>query len=58
MAEALIDRARRLGAARLELVSQTALPRAVPLYRNLGFREIPMGEQVYQRANIKMELRL
>jgi GNAT superfamily N-acetyltransferase len=58
MAEALIGRARKLGAVRLELLSQTALPRAVPLYRNLGFREIPMGEQVYLRANIRMELRL
>ena len=56
VAEALIARARELGSVRLELVSQTALPRAVPLYRNLGFREIPMGEQVYERANIRMEL--
>lgn len=58
LAERLIARARELGATRLELFSQTALPRAVPLYRNLGFREIPMGEQVYERANIRMELRL
>ena len=58
LAERLIARARELGATRLELLSQTALPRAVPLYRNLGFREIPMGGQVYERANIRMELGL
>ncbi|MGH7586695.1 MAG: GNAT family N-acetyltransferase [Gemmatimonadales bacterium] len=58
LAERLIARGRELGATRIELLSQTALPRAVPLYRKLGFREIPMGEQVYERANIRMELRL
>jgi ribosomal protein S18 acetylase RimI-like enzyme len=55
---ALIELARRMGARRIELVSQTTLAPAIALYRSLGFREIPLGEVAYRRANIRMELTL
>ena len=50
--------ARRMGAHRVELVSQTTLVPAIALYRSLGFREIPLGDVPYRRANIRMELPL
>jgi ribosomal protein S18 acetylase RimI-like enzyme len=58
LALALIELAGRMGARRIELVSQTTLAPAIALYRSLGFREIPLGEVAYRRANIRMELTL
>ncbi len=55
---ALIELARSRGAHRLELLSQTTLAPAIALYRSLGFREIPLGDVLYRRANIRMELPL
>jgi GNAT superfamily N-acetyltransferase len=54
----LIALARTLGAHRIELLSHRSLGPALSLYRSLGFREIPLGEVPYQRANIRMELSL
>lgn len=58
IAERLIAVAKASGAREVELVSQTALPAAVPLYRTLGFIEIPLGPNPYARANIRMKLAL
>ncbi|MEO7334664.1 MAG: GNAT family N-acetyltransferase [Gemmatimonadales bacterium] len=58
LAERLIAVAKASGAQEVELVSQTALPAAVPLYRKLGFIEIPLGDNPYARANIRMALGL
>jgi len=55
---ALIDLARRMGAHRVELVSHRSLVPAIALYRSLGFREVPLGDVAYRRANIRMELPL
>ena len=55
---ALVERARALGARRVELVSHRSLEPAIALYRSLGFREIPLGPVLYRRANIRMELAL
>jgi ribosomal protein S18 acetylase RimI-like enzyme len=54
----LIALARELGAHRLELLSHRSLEPAIALYRSLGFREIPLGDVPYRRANIRMELAL
>ena len=54
IAELLIEKARTLGAKEVELVSATLLPAATPLYRKLGFVEIPLGENPYARADIRM----
>ncbi len=54
IAEQLIEVARHLGAHEVELVSATLLPAATPLYRKLGFVEVPLGENPYARADIRM----
>ncbi|HVX89036.1 MAG TPA: GNAT family N-acetyltransferase [Gemmatimonadales bacterium] len=58
IAERLITIARSAGAREVELVSARLLPAATPLYRKLGFREIPLGENPYARADIRMTLEL
>lgn len=55
---AAFDKARALGAKKVSLYSQTSLAPAIHLYRKLGFVEVPMDHQLYQRANIKMEIEL
>ena len=54
IAERLIDVARHRGAREVELVSARLLPAATPLYRKLGFVEIPLGDNPYTRADIRM----
>ncbi len=54
LAERLIEMARGLGAQEVELVSARLLPAATPLYRKLGFVEIPLGDNPYARADIRM----
>jgi len=54
VAEHLIDKARELGAREVELLSARLLPAATPLYRKLGFVEIPLGDNPYTRADIRM----
>ena len=58
VAEHLIAVAKRMGAREVELVSARLLPAATPLYRKLGFREIPLGDNPYARADIRMTLEL
>ena len=57
--EAVIGFARRAGARRLVLVSNTRLAPALRLYRKHGFVEVPVEDgHAYQRADIQLELRL
>ena len=58
LGEAAIEKARSLGAARVELLSNTRLTPAITLYRLLGFVEVPLPANDYERANIKMVLEL
>ena len=58
LGEAAIERARALGAGRVELLSNTRLTPAITLYRSLGFVEVPLPPNDYERANIKMVLEL
>jgi ribosomal protein S18 acetylase RimI-like enzyme len=57
LADAAIARANDNGAEKIFLYSNTLLVAAIHLYRNLGFREVPL-DGPYQRTNIKMELSL
>jgi GNAT superfamily N-acetyltransferase len=50
-----INEARKMGAKRLILYSNTKLGSAIHLYRKFGFKEIPMGGSIYKRSDIKME---
>lgn len=53
---AVLCEAKRLGAKRVILYSNTHTSGpAVQLYRKSGFREVPLEQGIYERANIKME---
>ena len=56
MMEFCIDEARRLKAGKLILFSSTKLLPALHLYRKYGFMEVEIGDSVYKRSDIKMEL--
>lgn len=57
--EAAIGFARRAGARRLMLVSNTRLGPALQLYRKHGFVEVPIeGPHGYERVDIQLELAL
>ncbi|MSR07717.1 MAG: N-acetyltransferase [Gemmatimonadetes bacterium] len=58
LGEAMIAKARSLGASRVELLSNTVLTPAISLYRALGFVQVPLPATDYARANIKMVLTL
>ena len=59
LGEAAIERARALGASRVELLSNRVLAPALALYRSLGFVEVPLpAAPEYRRTDIKMELDL
>jgi len=51
-----LERAKELGAHKIILYSNTALKSAIHLYRKFGFKEVPLGDVEYKRANIKMEI--
>jgi DNA-binding MarR family transcriptional regulator/predicted GNAT family N-acyltransferase len=57
---AALDKAREQGAKEVYLESATKLERAIQLYRNMGFVEIPHpeGVSVYPRSDIYMTLTL
>ena len=54
----LIEYARSIGARRLEIISSTRLAPAIRLYRQMGFREVPLESGVYARGNIALTLKL
>lgn len=58
LSKAAFDKALTLGATKVILYSQTDLQPAILLYKKLGFREVPIEQGVYKRANIKMEIEL
>ena len=57
LAEAAIEKAKKLGARMIILYSNTILANALTLYRKLGFIEVPL-DGPYKRSDIKMELKL
>ena len=60
IAEALtyasFDAAKKLGASKVILYSNTKNAGAVKLYEKIGFRHVPVENDVYKRANVKMEI--
>lgn len=58
LGRAAIDRARREGARRVELVTNSALAPALHVYRRLGFVDVPVGASEYARADVRMVLDL
>jgi ribosomal protein S18 acetylase RimI-like enzyme len=57
LAEAAIAGAKKVGAHKIILYSNTKLLAAMALYYKLGFKEIPL-DGPYKRTDIKMELNL
>ena len=55
---AVLDKARELGASRVELLSNFRLTPALKLYEKLGFRHVPVPPTLYQRTDVKMVLDL
>ena len=47
-----------LGATRLEIMSNTILSPAINLYKSVGFVEIPLTSDAYDRGNISLRLDL
>lgn len=58
LCDAVVGKARELGASRLFLESNTRLKPAIALYRKLGFKELPEYHPAYERGDIQMELTL
>ncbi len=62
IAEALsyasFDKARELGATAVILYSNTLQAGAIQLYEKLGFQQLPVENNIYKRANVKMKIEL
>lgn len=58
LGETALTRAREMGAKRVILYTNTLLQPAIRLYRRLGFQEIPIKKNYYNRADFKMEINL
>lgn len=57
--EISIQKMKAYGAKKIFLFSNTkGSATAIQLYRKLGFKEIPLGNSEFQRADIKMEMKL
>ena len=50
-----LEEAKKLGASKVMLFSNTLLGPAIHLYQKYGFQEVPLGRSDYKRSNIKME---
>ena len=58
LGQAVIEKAKSLGAKKLYLESNTKLIPAINLYHKLGFKKIAGHYTPYERSNIQMELNL
>jgi GNAT superfamily N-acetyltransferase len=56
LGEAIIEKAKSLGALKIYLESNTILVPAINLYIKLGFKEVFGRPSPYERVNIQMEL--
>ena len=58
LGEELLDYAKSHGVKRIFLEGNTRLVASIALYRKLGFKEIPLKGNAYERCDILMELTL
>ncbi len=58
LGQAVINKAKELGASKIYLESNTILKPAINLYYKMGFQKISGRPTPYKRANIQMELNL
>lgn len=55
---ASFERAKELGATKVILYSNTKNAAAIKMYEKIGFKHLPVENDVYARANVKMEIDL
>ncbi len=55
---ASFKKAKQLGAKKIILYSNTKNSAAIKLYEKLGFRHLPVENDVYKRANVKMVIKI
>ena len=55
---ASFQKAKQLGAEKVILYSNTKNAAAIKLYEKIGFRHLPVEQDVYKRANVKMVIEL
>ncbi|MES2849405.1 MAG: GNAT family N-acetyltransferase [Bacteroidota bacterium] len=55
---ASFERAKELGAKKVILYSNTKNAAAIKMYEKIGFKHLPVENDVYARANVKMEIDL
>ena len=53
--DATVDFARRAGASKVVIVSNTVLTTAIRLYEKHGFVRVPLDHERFARANIRLE---
>jgi DNA-binding MarR family transcriptional regulator/GNAT superfamily N-acetyltransferase len=58
LGQAIIEKAKSLGAEKIYLESNTILKPAITLYHKLGFHKVAARNTPYERCNIQMELML
>jgi putative acetyltransferase len=58
LGQAIINKAKNLGASIIQLETSSKLIPALNLYRKLGFVKIPLNNSEYKRCDVKMKLRL
>ena len=56
--EACINKAREIGATKLELFSNHQLTTALGLYEKYGFRHVAVTDSPFETADVKMEMNL
>ncbi|MFZ6008939.1 MAG: GNAT family N-acetyltransferase [Bacteroidota bacterium] len=56
--EACLEKARELGAKKIILFSSSLLPAALSLYAKYGFKHVPLTNNPFATADVKMELRI
>jgi putative acetyltransferase len=56
LGNALVDKAKELGAQKVFLVTNSMLVPAIKLYEKLGFKHIPVTDVAYERVDVQMQL--
>ncbi len=56
LGNALVDKAKELGAQKVFLVTNSMLIPAIKLYEKLGFKHIPVTDAGYDRVDVQMQL--
>jgi GNAT superfamily N-acetyltransferase len=58
LGQAIVEKAKSLGAKKVYLESNTILKPAINLYHKLGFKKIAGHATPYERCNIQMEIQI